>query len=255
VQIRDALVACCACAVTAGLAVQSFGAVITENAAAPNTNILASQLTDLGPGTLDSARDFADNGGPPGQTFTLASSATITSVTLKGGGSSSSTFNNGTVPYDGTETWGVQIGSVNTGTGAITPLGSETATGFTSTVNITNYLTFSLATPISVGAGTYAFSIYIAGPNGNTTFGGWFGIAHSASDAYANGTAFNYNTSTSSPTGNTGGNRRTFTGNGFVAPNPGGYDYAFAVQGTVPEPATFGIVSAVGLLGLTRRRR
>ena len=220
---------------------------LTMNAAAPSGGILASQLTDLGPGTQDGGRNYTDNGGPPGQTFTVASASTMGSVTILGRGDSALSYNNGPVPFDGTETFGIQIGSVNLD-GSINVLDTETAAGFVGPGNINQFLTFGLANPVSLSPGvTYAFSVDITSPS-------WFGLAHSDADVYAGGTGFNNNSSTANPGGNTGGARYTFVGNGFVAPV--GFDYVFAVQ-AVPEPTTLALagLGGLGLLAAARRRR
>jgi hypothetical protein len=228
-------------------------ATISENPLAPSGNILASQLTDLGPGTQDNNRDYANNKGPAGQTFQVGSAGTMGSLTILGRGDSASAWTSGPVPFDGTEVWGIEIGSVNTGTGAITVLDSETAPGFVSTGVVSNYLTFSLATPVALTPGTtYEWSVLI----GNPADSAWFGLAHSVGDAYASGYAMNNNTSIANPGGGnpTGSGNTTF--GGFAAPNANNYDYVFAIQG-VPEPATMALfgLAGFGMLAALRRRR
>ena len=208
-------------------------ATITTSATPPSSNILTSQLVDLGPGVQDGTRDYTDNGGPPGQTFTVPAAALVNAVTVLG---------NGDAGDYSTGTFDIQIGSVNTTTGQITQLARESgpASGATSDVQ---YITFTLATPVAVVPGTtYSFSIL--GSNG------WYGLAHGTGDDYASGQAFNHDLTTTSA-GNADP-RRVF--NGFVSPNPGGYDYVFAVQ-VVPEPAALGVICLGGLGLLARRRR
>jgi len=213
------------------LVTNATAASITENAAAPTGNILTSQLADLGPGVPDLNRDYTPDF--PGQTFTVSGAATLDIVTVMGNGDSAGSWQAFNQPFNGTEIWTIQFGSVNTGTGAITPLDEETATGFAAPANIADFLSFSLANPVVVTPGvTYEFDITMAGLNGQA----WFGLAHSTGDAYAGGTAINV------------------TG-GHIVPNPNNYDYVFAVQG-VPEP---GVLAWIGLGGFgliaTCRRR
>jgi len=208
-------------------------ASITTSATAPGSNILTSQLTDLGPGVQDGARDYTDNGGPPGQTFTVPAAALLNAVTVLGNGDAG-TYAPGT--FD------IQVGRVNTATGQITQLARESAPASGATSD-RQFLTFTLATPVAVVPGTtYSFSVL--GSND------WYGFAHGTGDDYAGGQAFNNDLTTTSA-GNADP-RRAF--NGFVSPNPAGYDYVFAVQGVVPEP-TAGSLICVGGLGLLARRR
>ena len=208
-------------------------ASITTSATPPSGGILASQLTDLGPGAQDGARDYTDNGGPPGQTFTVSSPSLVNAVTVLGNGDAG-TYAPGT--FD------IQLGTVNAATGQITQLARESAPASGATSD-SQFLTFHLTTPVAVNPGTtYAFSIL--GSND------WYGFAHGTGDDYAGGQAFNNDLTTTSA-GNADP-RRAF--NGFVSPNPAGYDYVFAVQGVVPEP-TAGVLICLGGLGLLARRR
>lgn len=219
-------------------------ATISTSASAPSGGILASQLTDLGPGTQDGSRNYFDSGGPAGQTFTVASASTMGSVTMLGRGDAASSWTTQPNPFDGSENFGIQIGSVNLD-GSITPLDTETATGLVAPVNFNQYITFTLANPVSLNPGTtYAFSIDL------TLNTAWFGVAHSDSDVYAGGTGLNNNTSISAPP--SAGQKYQF--NGFVAPVS--YDYVFAIQ-AVPEPGTLALVGlgGLGLMVANRRRR
>lgn len=242
------------------LATNSQGASLSLNASAPSGNILASQLGDVGPGTGDGNRDYVDNGGPPGQTFKVTSNGMANRFTLKGRGDSSDAWNGGVNGWEGDEVWGIQVSSVNAATGALTPIATENATGFTAggATGISDYLTLTLASPVALSTGTtYAFSVYLSATDpGNAgaagTDGGWFGIAHTTADVYADGAAINDNNSIANPGGNTGANRRNFPVAGFAAPIPANYDFVFAVQG-IPEPSTMALTT--GLLGLAPLRR
>jgi hypothetical protein len=224
--------------VALGIVSAARGGSITTSPTAPTSNILASQLTDIGPGVQANDRDYSDNGGPPGQTFTVPTASLLNAVTVLGRGDAGGGYNT-------TGNFHLQIGTVNPTTGAITPLDNEAAPATGITAN-NQYVTFNLATPVSLVPGTtYSWSIY-------NEPGGWFGLAHGTGDTYSTGQAFNNDLTTTSA-GNADP-RRAF--NGFVSPNPGGYDYVFALQGTaVPEPVALGGLCVAAMFAMTRRRR
>ena len=227
-------------------------ATISETAVVPGGNNLAAQLSAF-PGVQDNNRDYLNNQGPAGQTFQVGNNGTASSVTVMGRGDSASAWTTGPQPFDGTEVWDIQIGSVGVG-GAITVLDNESATGFASAgANIADFLTFTLANPVAMTTGvTYEWTISVDGA-GNLTHNPWFGLAHSVGDVFAGGYAMNNNTSLANPGGANGG--ATPVMGGFAAPNPNGYDYVFAVQG-VPEPTTLALIGlgGLGLLAANRRR-
>jgi hypothetical protein len=219
-----------------GLVPATRGATISTSPTAPTSNILTSQLTDLGPGVQANDRDYTDNGGPPGQTFTVPSAAMLTGVTILGRGDAGGGYNT-------SGNFHVQIATVDPATGAITQLSREAAPATGVTAN-NQYVTFTLANPVAVVPGTtYAWSVY-------NEPGGWFGLAHGTGDDYAVGTAF----TSATALGRAGNSdaRRTF--HGFANPNPGAYDYVFAVQGVVPEPAALALFGVAGVLTMRRRR-
>jgi len=190
------------------------GATVSESATAPTSNVLTSQLLFNGT-TFNGAQDFTDNAGPPGQTFTISGSGDfqLAAITVKGVGNSGGS--SGVV-------WNIQIGSVDSTTGAITVIDTESLTvNYTSNAD---YLTFSLgALPTLAANTTYEFSI-----DSQQGYYGFAGLYNSGTpDAYAGGTAFNNN---NSPTG--GGTSRTF--GGFVSPDA--YDRLFVVQGLALAP-------------------
>ena len=233
-SVRRLCVPVCA-AVLAGAPVVRAATTATSPTA-PAANILVSQLGDVGPGVQANDRDYTDNGGPPGQTFTVPSASLLSALTVLGRGDAGGGFDTGN--------FHLQLGTVNPATGAITQLASEIAPGAGITAN-NQYVTFTLASPVALVPGTtYEWSLF-------NEPAGWYGLAHSKTDVYAGGQAFNNDLTTTSA-GNADP-RRAF--NGFVSPNPGGYDYVFALQGTVPEPASLGVLALGGLLALARRRR
>jgi len=214
------------------------GATITTSPTAPTANILTSQLTDVGPGVQANDRDYTDNGGPPGQTFTVPNAGQITGLTVLGRGDAGGGYNSATGNFH------IQLGTVNAATGAITEIAQEVAPGAGITA-ANQYITINLATPVSVVPGTtYAWTLY-------NEPAGWYGLAHGTGNSYASGQAFNNDTTTTSA-GNAAPRR---TVNGFVSPNPGGYDYVFAIEGVVPEPTSLGVIALAGMLALARRRR
>ena len=224
-----------ACAAALGI-VPARAATVTTSPTAPAVNIRTSQLTDLGPGVQANDRDYTDNGGPPGQTFTVPSASVITGVTVLGRGDAGGGYNT-------SGNFHVQIGRVDPATGAITELRREAAPATGVTAN-NQYITFTLASPLGVSDGaTYSWSIYNE-PDG------WFGLAHGTGDDYPSGVAFN-NDRTTTSAGNADP-RRAF--HGFVSPNPGGYDYVFAVHGFIPEPSALALLAAGALLAIRRRR-
>ncbi len=237
-----------------GLANTARAGSLAVTAAAPTGEIMASQLSDIGPGTQDGNRDFTDNGGPPGQTFKVTVGGMASRFTVLGRGNSSDAWDGGYNAWEGDEIWGIQIATVDTGTGELTVIATETATGFTAdgATNIVDYLTFTLTNPVNLTVGpTYAFSMYLSDAAGVGTDGGWFGFAHSAADVYADGYAFNNNFTNSNVLGNnTEGPRRDFPSPGFAAAIPAAYDFVFAVQ-SVPPNLPPGDVNGDLLVNLT----
>jgi hypothetical protein len=224
--------------------------IITESGALSGNPILASQLTDLGPGAQDNNRNYANNTGPAGQTFQVAAAGTAYSVSVKGRGDSAASWTTGPNPFNGTEAWVLQLGSVGA-LGAISVLDTEHYTGFSAGTGIADWLNFNLSTPQALLPGvTYEWTISI--DDATQTGAPWIGWAHSTGDAYALGYAMNNNVSLANPGGGDGG--KTPVMGGFAAPNTGNYDYAFAVQG-VPEPTTVALLGLGGLAVVAFRRR
>jgi hypothetical protein len=226
----------------AGSASVAGAATLSQSASAPTTNILVSQLSFhpdyTNDAVKDGGRDFTDNSGPVGQTFTVGSNAQIQAITVHG--------NRDLGELNPQQNFHIRIGSVNTSTRAITTLRDEVAPE--NVASDDDYLTFSLASPLSVSAGTlYSFSVY--------SEVGWYGWAHSASDVYANGAPFNSNTSTANNGNNTDGLGKNAGFGTFAAPSPNAYDYVFAIQGTVPEPASLAALMLGGVAVCARRRR
>lgn len=253
-QRLGSALACCALVSSAG------AAGISVSSTEPSGNIIASQTTDLGPGTQNGNNDFTDNGGPVGQAFTATTSSLVGSISVLGRGNAASAWDNGSVAFDGNQSFGILIGEIDATTGQLLNTHMEEATGLVAPADIADWLTLTLDTPVAVTAGSlYGFSIAqwdtALGMYNN---GGWFGIAHSDSDVYAGGYAFNANDSNVFNDSNTGAARYGFPSTPYAAANTigGGYDYAFVVQ-AVPEPTVFSLLSlsAVGLFVALKRRK
>ena len=220
-----------------GFAAWADAAVISsESGTAPNTNILASQLTDSS-GALNPNNDYTDNAGPPGETFTVAQNSLLEDITVLGGNS-----------------WGMPtgmhllVGSVDPGTGVVTPLNGTLGIGggesAPTPANPGDYVTYQLSSPISLTAGAeYVFGLY-----SDTA---WYGVAHSAVDAGAG--AVNFNDSDAFENDNSGRPSKNGGFGQFAVTNTGDYQYVFAAQGEVvgvPEPASIALfgLGAIGLL-------
>jgi hypothetical protein len=222
---------------------------VSESPTAPSTNILTSQLIDLGPGAQDSNGDYTDNAGPVSETFHLNTAANITAITVKGNGDASN---------DPNLFFHFEVGTFDLVTGQITQLRADTAPENVSG-DSTNYVTFTFGTPVSVSAGSnLQFSIWSETTAANG--GNWFGIAHSAPGTHPGdgGKSFNYDVSTTNHDDNSDGLGKNggWPTPGFVAPNIHDYEYVFAVQGTaVPEPASLALLGVGSLLVVSRRRR
>jgi hypothetical protein len=236
-------------AAVAGLGIfsQARAGSVSDSTSPPSTNILASQLVDLGPGAQDSNGDYTDNSGPVGETFTVSTNALVNSLTVLGNGDDS---------LDPTLNFHFEIGTVDPITKQITQLRQETAPEVASSDH--DFLTFTFGTPVSVSPGTtYEFSIYTETQTPGVT-GNWYGLAHSAPGTHPGngGSSFNYDISTVNHDNNTDGLGKNagFPSPGFVALNVNNYEYAFAIQGTpTPEPGTAALFVAAALL--SRRRR
>jgi hypothetical protein len=255
-------------AVMSGCALASSASAqvnITDSVVAPSANIIASQLTDLGPGAQDNNRDYMNNGGTVGQTFEVGSAGLLNGIAVQGRGDSAMYYSGGPVAFAAGTIWSIQISSVS-GTGALTVLDTESSSTYVPTgggAADSAYLTYTLANPVNLVAGQeYAFNLYVNDQNVRGAWNGgaggalgqsWFGLAHATS---ADATATQYAMNSDSSTVNTPGTGPVDGYGAFAAPNPGGYSYVFAAIGTVPEPTTLALIG-LGSLGLivARRRR
>lgn len=205
---------------------------VTESATAPTDFILAQPDFSAASGSYQNS-DYS-NQQPPAQSFMATEDFTLDGVTLKGGGGSNTQ----------SENWVINISSLSGTT--LTYLDSETIAYSPATANDTDYLTFTLTTPVALTSGNeYVFTVY-----NSSSGGGYFDFAKSASDVYAGGVAGSEN----SPA------RWVATdGDAFSTQTPDlNEDRTFFLEGVAPEPSTWAMmVGGLGLLLLVawKRRR
>ncbi len=199
-------------------------ATISDSASAPASAAIAQP--DASNGATSNGYNYTDQsfGGSAGtgQTFVPASSFSLTSFTMKGNGDAGGGVTS--------HLWSVDIFSAagNYYTAPLAILDHETADPSTITGN-SDYITFTLATPVPLTAGTvYGFNV--------TSGGGYFGFTQSTTDVYAPG--FDSNVIYSGPT------LANFTGG----------DKTFFVNAVAPEPASLGTLAIGALVALRRRR-
>jgi hypothetical protein len=224
----------------------------------PGGDSILTQNTDPGPGTQDNNRDYMNNNGPVGQTFTVGANSTLDALTILGRGDSAMYYSGGPQPFVAGVIWGIQISSVGAG-GALTVLDTEQNDTYVPTgggASDADYLTYDLGTPISLTAGdVYAFNLIVNDVNvpGGAVGQSWFGLAHGTGDATATTYAENSD-STDVNTPGTGAGQDAYSA--FAAPNANNYSYNFAAIGTVvPEPTTLALIGLGGLGLLAAKRR
>jgi hypothetical protein len=209
---------------------------ITTSSSAPTGATIAQP--DFSGAAFDPAKDFTDNAGPPGQTFSFAPPIDpplpgpffITAVTVKGFANTSASFG-GNV---NTGTWTLTLSRVDAGN-VLTRIAQETANPAAVTDG-SAYVTFALDTPVPLALGTtQAFDIF------SST--GYFGFAKSTTDVFAAGAAMQH-----------GSTSRT-SADGAAITNIQGVDRTFFITVATPEPGSFVMLSVIGLAAFTRRRR
>lgn len=215
----------------AATATANAAVTISASATTPATDAF-DQYSFVTGGTLDTGKDYSDNGGPPGQTFTTpaGSDFELRSISFKGGNSADGSISLSTWAYRISAVSGTTLTPLKTGTGYGGPVSGLTSTSWlTFTFTDTDVLTLSPNT-------TYAIEFY-----SETR---WWGIARdTAGTAYANGSAFN----STSP-------GRSFSSTTI---NLRSWDRTFHVDlEVVPEPSTWMLAgSGLILLFVVRRRR
>ena len=198
----------------------SHAATLSVGGSAPTVNTLVSQTTDGGLSTIGVSP------GNRGQSFSapLTADWSITAISVQ--------VNPGTTVLPSTsQTIGLELFNVSGST--LTSAYSESATT-SATVGVTagQWMTFTLATPFVLSAGSQgAFELSTSGTNIQLAFGG-FRQANSLSDLYTGG--------------------RLVVNSGLYSASD---DLTFVLQGTaVPEPSSVALLGLAGL-GFLRRRR
>jgi hypothetical protein len=146
------------------------------------------------------------------------------------------------------------IGSVDPSTDLVTPLngtlGKEGGEAVPTPANSNDYVTYQLATPVALTAGTeYVFGLY-----SDTQ---WYGLARSATNTTAG--SVNFNDTNTFENNNSGRPSKNDGFGEYAVLNSGDYEYVFAAQGVavVPEPASIALfgMGAIGLILIGGRRR
>jgi len=202
-------------------------ATISQSASAPVSSLIVISQP-LFSEARDNEGDFTNNSGAPAQSFTTGVSGfDLAAVTVKGYGDSPTFFGN-----LGSATWTLSISSLS---GSILTRIDQETTGIFNPTSGTDYITITLATPVTLAANTaYAYAIH--------TSSGYFGFAKSAADVLAGGNPFLH-----------GSTQYTAADGAAVTRVQTGHDRTFFLH-QVPEPSTLGLLG-VGVLCLAARRR
>lgn len=183
---------------------------------------------------LDGNTDYSNNVPAPGETFTTAVSAlgfNLRSVTVQGGGDAGT---DGATPGVDYQAANYTLTLYSVAAGVATQRATQTYRFASATADYsTNFLTFTLTTPLQLAGGTqYAFSL--------SASAGFYGFNGTAPTAFG-GTGVQ----------TTGGNSVGVAGNGPVTNYAASrnFDVALTPLAAAPEPGAWAL-SIVGLAGL-----
>jgi hypothetical protein len=219
------------------LAVSANAATMSSGLTAPGVDSLDIANYGAVTGTDKWWNDAATSGRPKGQTFTPGTDALLNAITYQ---------ITGTQKAEPTKTYVVRVSTVNrvdpgnSATWVLTPIRSETATQ-NFTWNSSEYMTWTLDTPLSLSANT-EYGIDVGMTSTTSTWQTGIPYLNRTGNAYAGGTRY--------MSGTTG------LGIGDTTMNNVSGDMKFHLDmSPIPEPVSICLLGLGGLSLLRRRKR